>query len=158
MTFIFLGRYTKSIENYRLTVPQRLNLNGDFVSFNIPQHFDNSQKLRRKRSRDNEHKIHYGMTINGRNYHVELWPNSDFLSPNLVFEHRDPNSEVQDRKFGTLENRHSCHFTGHVRGIPNSRAALSTCDGLVKYESLSLPKVHIFLISNKNESKICLSD
>lgn len=138
INFFILGRYTKSIDNYRLTVPHRLNKDGEFMSFNIPQYFNNfPQQERRKRSGSDEGMAHYGVTIKGRDYHIELRPNYDFLSPNLVFESRDPNSKVQDKKFRTLEDRHACHYTGHVRDEVNSRAALSTCNGLVMYEYLS---------------------
>lgn len=122
------------MENYRLTIPHRLNSDGNFLSFNIPNYYPRSQTERRKRSWSDGDLVHYGVTINGRDYHVELRPNMDFLSPNLVFEKRNPNSKVNDKKLRTLEDRHACHYTGSVRGKSNSRAALSTCDGLVKYE------------------------
>lgn len=129
-----LGRYTNSIPNYRLTVPHKLDENGEFVTFDLPHYFDfPSQLERRKRSGTNEDLAHYGVSINGKDYHIELRPNTELLSPNIVFENRDPNVKVQDKKLRTLEKKHACHYTGHVRDFPNSRAALSTCNGLVMF-------------------------
>ncbi|KAJ8970173.1 hypothetical protein NQ317_016646, partial [Molorchus minor] len=138
------GRYTKSIENFKLAVPHRLTSTGDFQSFHLPQFFrHNPNKKRKKRSSADSDMVHYGITVNNQNHHVELWPNHDFLSPNLVFESRDPNLKVQDRKLRTLVDKELCHYTGNVRGSENSRAALSACDGLAGY--ITVDNVRYFI-------------
>ncbi|KAJ8921346.1 hypothetical protein NQ315_002961 [Exocentrus adspersus] len=138
------GRYTKSIENYSLTVPHRLSPEGQFLSFSIPQHFThNPAKKRRKRSLEDSDLVHYGVSVNGQDYHIELWPNHDFVAPNMVFENRDPNEKIRNRKIRSLGEKKLCHYTGRIRGYPNSRAAVSTCDGLAGY--LTLNNVRYFI-------------
>ncbi|KAG5866551.1 A disintegrin and metalloproteinase with thrombospondin motifs 12, partial [Gonioctena quinquepunctata] len=128
-----LGRYTKSIENYKLTVPHKLTPDGVFHSFNLPQRFvHETTRNRRRRSDGDQDMVHYGVTLGGKVYHVELRPNHDFISPDLVVEHRDPKLKVGKERMRRLD-RNICHYTGHVRGHRNSRAALSTCDGLAGY-------------------------
>ncbi|XP_074033446.1 A disintegrin and metalloproteinase with thrombospondin motifs 12 [Leptinotarsa decemlineata] len=127
------GRYTESIEDYKLTVPQKLTRNGEFASFELPQYFEHDiTKKRRRRSNDDEDIAHYGVTLNGQDYHVELWPNHEFISPDLIVERRDPKLRAGSERLKRLDEK-VCHYTGHVRGHRNSRAALSTCDGLAGY-------------------------
>lgn len=62
---------------------------------------------------------------------MELWPNFKFLAPSAVYELRDPGLHVQKREIKPLDGTQVCHFTGQLKGVPNSRVAVSTCDGLV---------------------------
>lgn len=129
------GRYTSSIRDYQLVVPRKLHSDGEFKSFKLPHFFKHEGKVptRRKRSADDPDLIHYGVTLNNKDYHLELWPNRHFLDPNIVLEERDPRVQIKDRKLRTLVDKDICHYTGRVSGIPNSKVALSTCHGLAGY-------------------------
>ncbi|CAH1118875.1 unnamed protein product [Phaedon cochleariae] len=130
------GRYTKSIENYKLTVPHKLTNRGEFLTFNLPHFFKHDPSARRTKRHDQEDVVHYGVSLDNQDYHVELWPNHDFISPDLVVEHRDPKLSVGSQRMKRLDSDRICHYTGRVRGERNSRAALSTCDGLAGYISV----------------------
>lgn len=131
-TLFLQGRYTKDIHNYQLTIPRKLNYGGDFVSFDIPHYFEhNFGKRTRKRSVDDPNAVHYGIVFNGAKHHLELWPNHALVAPNVVFEVREPNRPVKRRTMRGLEEKKLCHYTGRIRNVPGSRAAISTCDGLV---------------------------
>lgn len=131
-TVLLQGRYTKNIRDYELTIPRKLNSDGEFVSYGIPHFFEHDfGNRRRKRSLYDPAAIHYGVTFGGAKHHLELWPNHGFVSPSLVSEVRDPKAKVQNRILRGLQGKKLCHYTGRVRDIPGSKVALSTCDGLV---------------------------
>lgn len=74
--------------------------------------------------------VNYGVVLEDVNYHIQMWPNHEFLSPSAVFETRS-RRKLSDTKLKTVAERELCHFTGQLKGYPGSRVALSTCDGLV---------------------------
>lgn len=131
--YFISGRYTKSIENFRVFVPFQLNHIGEFHSYVLPNYYKHNFGEKTRKKRNPSDSVHYALHLNdNEKYHVELWPNHDFMSPNLVFETRRPNDKVQDKMIRNLDKRHFCHYTGQIRGYPNSKVALSTCNGLVK--------------------------
>lgn len=118
-----------------MAVPHKLNYGGDFLTFHTQNYFTHNFGLRkRKRDITADDALHYGVVIDGKVLHLELWPNHGFISPSAVFEIREPRTPVKDRLL--LRNLHSkrlCHYTGRIRGVDGSKVAISTCDGLVKY-------------------------
>jgi hypothetical protein len=130
--FFFQGRYTRDIDNFRLTVPFKVLGNGEFTSFKIPTFYkQNFHKERRKRSLDDPEVVHYIIHLNGNKYQAHLWPNHHLVSPDAVFEKRRPKLKVQDRMIQKLDDEKMCHYTGEIKGEEGSRVALTTCDGLV---------------------------
>ncbi|XP_066252676.1 A disintegrin and metalloproteinase with thrombospondin motifs 12-like [Euwallacea similis] len=134
------GKYTKSLnKDYHLAIPHKLTSDGKFSSFHLSHFHDYRIELykeRKKRSMNDPEMLHYGVVLNDALYHLELWPNRDFLHPNLVVEKRDPEIKIRDRYVRTLKDKKLCHYTGRIRGFPRSRAAISTCDGLAGYIAL----------------------
>ncbi|CAH1113494.1 unnamed protein product [Psylliodes chrysocephalus] len=131
------GRYTKSIHTYNLTVPHKINSLGEFVSFDLPHFFQyEPSESRRKRTLEDSDMVHYGVTLNGQDYHIDLWPNHNFISPDLIVEHRDPKLRKETERVKRLDRERVCHYTGVVRGQRDSRAAISTCDGLAGYVTI----------------------
>jgi hypothetical protein len=37
---------------------------------------------------DDSEKVHYGLAFDGKDHHVELWPNYYFISPGMMIEER----------------------------------------------------------------------
>lgn len=130
---LFTGIYTKEIGDYKLTVPFKVNLHGNFSSFAIPSFYqhDFNKQNRRKRSIFDPEIIHYVIHFDGNNHHAELWPNHGLVSPNALFENYEPRTKVVDKKIRKLDEKKMCHYTGQIRGQPSSKVALSTCNGLV---------------------------
>ncbi|XP_056633400.1 A disintegrin and metalloproteinase with thrombospondin motifs 12-like [Diorhabda sublineata] len=128
------GRYTKSIENYKLIVPYVSDSQGNFVSFNLPNFYThNPSKSRKKRTSADCDMVHYGLTLNGKDHVIDLWPNHDFISGDLIIEHRDPKLRTDSERVKRMDREKLCHYTGEIRGQNGSKAALSTCDGLAGY-------------------------
>lgn len=116
-----------------MAVPHKLNCNGNFITFRTQSYFThNFGQRKKKRDITSEDAVHYGIVFNNQLYHLELWPNHGFISPNAVFETREPRTPVKDRVLRNINSKRLCHFTGRVRGIPDSKVAVSTCDGLVR--------------------------
>lgn len=128
---LVLGKYTKDIEDFDLVIPHKLTAEGYFKTFEIPHFVEHNYESRTRRDvRFPEETVHYGIHLNGKLHHVELTPNHNFVSPNLVIERRDPTNRLNESMFRKFDKR-MCHYTGSVRNYNDSRAALSTCDGLV---------------------------
>jgi hypothetical protein len=100
------------------------------MSHYIP-HFYELESNRRKRHLVEE-TVHYVIPLDGVDHHVELRPRREFISPALVVEHHTENirGNISNVKLKKLRSR-QCHYSGFVRGMNTSRAALSTCNGLV---------------------------
>jgi hypothetical protein len=65
------------------------NQDGDFPSYSLLHFYEHDPSRRRKRSLpDDSEKVHYGLTFDGKDHHVELWPNHDFISPGMMIEER----------------------------------------------------------------------
>jgi hypothetical protein len=112
------GRYTRNIKDNEVLAPRKLNQDGDFLSYSLPHFYEHDPSRRRKRSLlDDSEKVHYGLTFDGKDHHVELWPNHDFISPGMMIEERGIGasldiSNVKIRRANTTR----CHYTGRVRG------------------------------------------
>ena len=74
--------------------------------------------------------VYFILPAHNREYLIELRPSYKFISPNLVLEHRADNLVHGYRDW----DRH-CYYNGVIRGIPQSRVAISVCDGLVSYNN-----------------------
>lgn len=130
-----LGKLTRDIKEGQLLVPHRATPEGDFHSFDLTQHHNYDIKKfnkRKKRDVSDPEALHYGVTINNKLHHLELWPNFDFIHPLAVVEKYEPNLLVPERDVRSIANRKLCNYVGRVRGVNNSRVTLSTCDGLVR--------------------------
>ncbi|KAK9869843.1 hypothetical protein WA026_003569 [Henosepilachna vigintioctopunctata] len=127
------GKYTKNIQEYNLVVPHRLNKRGLFTSFKIPHFFEHESNRKGKRSTGAEDNIHYGINVAGKFYQLNLRPNHGFIAPDAITEIREPAKPIKDRIINKILRKRMCHFRGFVKGIRNSRAALSTCKGLTGY-------------------------
>lgn len=125
------GFYTDGLENVEVVVPEKVTKNGAFVSHYLPHYYD----VMSRPKRDSHSAIHFSVPINGKKQHLELWPHHSFLSPGLVIEKRDVNAveNIGTANFKKL-SRNQCHYSGQVIGEPKSRAALSTCNGLVRHK------------------------
>lgn len=108
----------------------------------MPNFYDH-QELQERQKRNVEddladHKVHLVLPFNSIEHHLELTPNHEFISPDLVVETRGENA-VNDLSNGIRFRRvpdMQCHYRGHVRGHENSRAALSLCEGVVSMSTL----------------------
>lgn len=120
----------KEPAHYEIVVPQKITEHGDFISYMIPQHYKRSY-YRNKRSTDltSHDKIHYSIPIAGQDHHLELSPSIGLISPSMIIESIDKNGTLNPRLEPSSDVQ--CHYTGGIKGDNTSKAAISTCYGLV---------------------------
>ncbi|PSN56829.1 hypothetical protein C0J52_08265 [Blattella germanica] len=136
------GRYTRDVDEYEIFIPQKVDHEGGFMSYSLPHFYKRNVSSRVKRSSNKDlHKIHYKLKFNGKDHHLEMWPNHAFISPGAMVEEHGSH-DVSKIKIRRVNNT-LCHYKGRVKGHNNSRLALSTCDGLVGY--ISTNHDHFFI-------------
>ncbi|KAK0075547.1 hypothetical protein PV325_006750, partial [Microctonus aethiopoides] len=136
---IFHGRYTRDVNNPELIVPRHVHHDGKFKSFALPNYYSRDEiNAKRKRSSPSssldteEDKLHLILPFNGKDHHIELSPYHDFISPEMVIETRGVGvgtNITEGLRFKRATDE-QCHYRGFIRDHPNSRAALSLCDGV----------------------------
>uniref|UniRef100_T1HAS7 Peptidase M12B domain-containing protein n=1 Tax=Rhodnius prolixus TaxID=13249 RepID=T1HAS7_RHOPR len=126
---IINGRYTKRITNYEIILPRKVKENGAFQSFKIPHYY--SEQLRIKRNVEENDMVYYKLYIDGKAYLIELSPNIHLVSPRMILEHRKAGAARNVSAIHlSAPTKHLCHYSGKIKGLNNSRAALSLCSGL----------------------------
>ncbi|KAK0075812.1 hypothetical protein PV326_011258, partial [Microctonus aethiopoides] len=146
MNKIFHGRYTRDVNNPELIVPRHVHHDGKFKSFALPNYYSRDEiNAKRKRSSPfssldtEEDKLHLILPFNGKDHHIELSPYHDFISPEMVIETRGVGvgtNITEGLRFKRATDE-QCHYRGFIRGHPNSRAALSLCDGVAGYVTIN---------------------
>lgn len=99
--FIVSGLYSGRIENYTVTVPILVDEKGDALT-------EDEVSRRRKRSADLSNNVHYKLEIEGEEVVVELFLNSEFISPNLVIERRTKEKRTRRRVGDYLSGKIEC--------------------------------------------------
>ncbi|XP_029372230.1 A disintegrin and metalloproteinase with thrombospondin motifs 6 [Echeneis naucrates] len=124
------------LQHYQLTVPVRVDENGEFLSYTVKHH----RPGRRRRGASDpvmgpvpaldpdppESRLFYKLSAYGKHFHLNLT-----LNPHLVSKH----FTVEYWGKGGLEWRHNmvdnCHYVGFLRNQRSTtRVALSNCKGL----------------------------
>lgn len=111
-------------------MPHKITENGDFISYMIPHHYKRSY-YRNKRDTDltSDDKVHYILPIAGEDHHLELSPSVGLMSPAMVVESYQGHGTLKPKIQAT--NDVQCHYRGGIRDDNSSKAAISTCYGLV---------------------------
>lgn len=117
---------------------------GGFVSFHLTNFFHhNFAVARQKRDFNHNEAVRYRLYFDGMDHVVELLPNHGLVSPQLLQEtqYKDAGTTLKGRRFKT-EPPVMCHYTGKIHNEEGSRAAISTCDGLVSRDRKT---THVFV-------------
>ncbi|XP_066149639.1 A disintegrin and metalloproteinase with thrombospondin motifs 12-like isoform X2 [Euwallacea fornicatus] len=150
------GKYTENIKNFHLAVPHKATPDGEFATFHLEHsHAYNPEEFRKRRKRelDDPDSVHYGIMLDNEMYHLELWPDRNLVHPQAIFEKRDPTLPVRERDVKGVENKKMCYYWGRVRGVPNSKVALSACDGLAGTVSMKKKMYHIEPVAGHSPNK-----
>lgn len=96
----------------------------------IPHHYKRSY-YRNKRSTDltSQDKVHYSLPIAGQDHHLELSPSIGMMTPSMIVENIMKNGSLNPVLTPTSDIQ--CHYRGGIKGDNTSKAAISTCYGLV---------------------------
>jgi hypothetical protein len=104
------------------TIPRKVSPRGEYISHNLTSFHDDGQ-------------VHFNISLHDKEHLLILEPVRNFLAPALVIERRRRDTHVRSKPSDKSKN---CHFQGIVHGQPNSRVAVSTCNGLVSLFELIL--------------------
>ncbi|PSN39708.1 hypothetical protein C0J52_17987 [Blattella germanica] len=126
-----VGRYTRDVGDYEILVPRRVDCHGSFVSYSVPKYYKRNGNRKKRNTPSDDEKLHYDLHFDGKNHLIELWPNHDFLSPGLVTETwgEGAASDLNEVKIRSVGDN-QCHYTGKIKGFPETRVAVSLCNGM----------------------------
>ncbi|XP_059487414.1 A disintegrin and metalloproteinase with thrombospondin motifs 7-like [Neocloeon triangulifer] len=115
------GIFSDEAYEYEVVVPMKVDAAWASPSAEVTHH----HRLHPSRSRRaaDEHKVRFELRDSAA-LRLELWPSVEFISPRLRV-HRPVS-----RSRRSVGNFHTCHYQGIVHGEPDSKVALSACDGL----------------------------
>lgn len=132
--FIHTGLYSHvhlDPSQLQVTTPVKVTRDGRLVSRAVAHAHEHGHARARRDLRGAEHAlphaVHYNLTVDGRELRLDLRPSVSFIAPALVVERHGDGERTRHRPHGGATG---CHYTGSVRGQPESRVALSACDGL----------------------------
>lgn len=74
--------------------------------------------------------IHYKLTANDQNFHLELRASENLLAPGFRIERWWKDRSIKEEYIPEL---HNCHYHGRLLSHPSSSAAVSLCDGMVSF-------------------------
>ncbi|XP_063908818.1 A disintegrin and metalloproteinase with thrombospondin motifs 7 isoform X2 [Zophobas morio] len=112
---IYTGLYSGALSSEaHETIPRKVSPNGDYISHNLTSFHDDGQ-------------VHFNISLHDREHLLILEPVRNFLAPALVVERRKRDTHSRSKPSDKSKN---CHFQGIVHGQPNSRVAVSACNGL----------------------------
>lgn len=143
-----VGEFARALTSYEVVTPAKVDETGIHLSHHVIHHLRPDDKRRKRRSAafweeevgdhgENDIRVHYKITVEGEELHLELTPNDYLFAPGLVVERRrrstprggNATSHGDARVERITHNK--CHFVGKVMGRPESTVAIATCDGLV---------------------------
>ena len=112
------------LEQYQLTVPVRVDENGEFLSYTVKHH----RPARQRRGLDpSDSRLFYQLSAYGRHFHLNLTPNSHLVSKHFTVEYWG--KDGPERRHDFVDN---CHYVGFLQDqYSTTKVALSNCKGLV---------------------------
>ena len=116
--------------DWSIVEPAAVDSNGDFQSHVVHYEISSSAQYRTRRDADSStNQITYRLPLSAGEHPVLVVLDADYrlYSSNLVIEER-----FHDGTEANSSSLSHCHFQGHIQGIPQSKVALSTCNGLVR--------------------------
>ncbi|XP_049821025.1 A disintegrin and metalloproteinase with thrombospondin motifs 7 isoform X2 [Aethina tumida] len=109
--------YSGTILSAHSSYPRKVSAEGHHISHDLTSFHDTDANS-----------VHYNVSVTNDTYHLlVLKPSKHFLSPGLMIERRKRDVHTRYRPKREV---HGCHYYGVVHGQPNSRVAVSTCNGL----------------------------
>ncbi|KAM4707185.1 A disintegrin and metalloproteinase with thrombospondin motifs 12 [Discoglossus pictus] len=133
--------------SYAVVEPVKVDEKGDFLSYTLSNHAENTRRKRDLSSRI----VYYKLVHQAKDLFFNLTVNEDFLSDNYILERRTGNQS------GIRIDSHSgihCHLIGSVLqpDIGHGFAAISACNGLTGF--FRLPHGDYFIEPLNNVSQV----
>uniref|UniRef100_A0A674N568 ADAM metallopeptidase with thrombospondin type 1 motif 6 n=1 Tax=Takifugu rubripes TaxID=31033 RepID=A0A674N568_TAKRU len=110
------------LQHYQLTVPVRVDENGEFLSYTVKHH----RPGRRRRGAGDPSRLFYSLSAYGKHFHLNLT-----LNPHLVSRHFAVEYWGKDGLQWRHNTADNCHYVGVLQNQHGTtRVALSNCKGL----------------------------
>ncbi|KAI8492561.1 negative regulation of cellular response to hepatocyte growth factor stimulus [Branchiostoma belcheri] len=134
-----LATFADGLSSYDVVHPTRVSPDGEFISHRVV-HSEHQHHLRRRGADDQGRPsspqaggLHYKVTVDGVDLHLDLRLNSALLAPGYVLERHRGNVSRAAISRGPAN---PCHFVGTVPTARHSSVAISTCSGLTETDTL----------------------
>ncbi|XP_062874431.1 A disintegrin and metalloproteinase with thrombospondin motifs 12 [Trichomycterus rosablanca] len=136
------GRLVRPHDNFTIVVPEKVDVDGRFISHVLPHRLSSSGGRRRRDTDEHNSKhVYYKLNFYGQDLTLNLTVNQNLLSHGYVLERRLNNVSEHGHQ---TRSENQCYLIGTVTdGDVEGTAALSTCSGLTGL--LTLP-AGVFLI------------
>uniref|UniRef100_A0A3Q0R6Q9 ADAM metallopeptidase with thrombospondin type 1 motif 6 n=1 Tax=Amphilophus citrinellus TaxID=61819 RepID=A0A3Q0R6Q9_AMPCI len=109
------------LQHYQLTVPVRVDENGEFLSYTVKHH-----RPGRRRRDPLEPRLFYRLSAYGKHFHLNLTLNPHLVSKHFTVEYWG--KEGLEWRHNMVDN---CHYVGFLQNQHSTtRVALSNCKGL----------------------------
>lgn len=128
------------LQHYQLTVPVRVDENGEFLSYTVKHH----RPGRRRRGAGDpvvgpppalhppEPRLFYSLSAYGKHFHLNLTLNPQLVSRHFTVEYWG--KDGLEWRHNTVDN---CHYVGFLQNQHGTtRVALSNCKGLVSRDHI----------------------
>lgn len=115
-SIVHRGLYSNILSDAEIIVPKKVAQDGTHISYNLTTFHD-----------DHHGPLHFNITISDTEHFLILHPSTRFLTRSTIIERhkRDVHIRTKPKTEST-----SCHYHGIVHGQPESKVAISTCNGL----------------------------
>ncbi|XP_064618507.1 A disintegrin and metalloproteinase with thrombospondin motifs 12-like isoform X2 [Lineus longissimus] len=118
----------RQLRSYEISIPWKVTQDGNFLSHQLTHHV--SHRHVRSISKQSQNTLHYKLTLNNEEIHMQVVPNHRLYGPGTVIERRKGKFQnVSDSEIRRIHDK-MCYFVGEIKGHPGSKVALSTCNGL----------------------------
>lgn len=121
------------LSEYEIVSPYEVDHHGDYVSHAVAHH----RRRRRRRSLDaSAETVHFRLSGLGQDFHMELREASQSLiAPGFTIQVLGKNGTKSLRAY---HQNDLCFYQGSLRSKVNSSVALSTCAGMVSWNTQRL--------------------
>uniref|UniRef100_A0A3P8R769 ADAM metallopeptidase with thrombospondin type 1 motif, 6 n=1 Tax=Astatotilapia calliptera TaxID=8154 RepID=A0A3P8R769_ASTCA len=117
--FLHSSEFLSYLQHYQLTVPVRVDENGEFLSYTVKHH-------RPGRRRRGAPRLFYRLSAYGKHFHLNLTLNPHLVSKHFTVEYWG--KEGLEWRHNMVDN---CHYIGFLQNQHSTtRVALSNCKGL----------------------------
>lgn len=114
---IFSGLYSNDITEAHEVVPQKVSHTAEFISHNLT-------------SFHNDGTTHFNISFGDEQYFLVLNNAENIIADHAVIERHKRDVHI---RYKPKHKSTKCQFRGMVYGKPNSKVAISACNGLVRY-------------------------
>ena len=118
--------------DFQVVVPRKVDQDGNFLSYKLCHSYNRHKRRKTRNTEEDEDRVHFALRFDGKDHMIEVFPNDGFLSPGLVLETWGDGAAYNKNKVKIRSAKPDlCHYIGKLKDSPDTRVAISLCDGMV---------------------------